>query len=80
LMLRLALSNRDWGEVAGQGFRLALVPLGHALGRLPAGNIGRSTVSAFQPMTLSPQTRRLIAQARMHAGKTSVVHTRDTLA
>lgn len=64
MMLRLALRTRDWKEAAGQLFRLALVPLGHALNRLPAGNIGRATVNAFRPMTVSPEMRRRIAQAR----------------
>lgn len=64
LMLAFAAKNRDWQEVAGQLFRLALVPLGHALDRLPAGNIGRATVSAFQPMTLSSEVRLLLAKAR----------------
>jgi hypothetical protein len=49
-MLRYALQLRDGPEVAGQLLRLALVPLGHLLQRLPLGNIGRSHVSALQPM------------------------------
>lgn len=67
LMLRFAASTRDWPEVGGQLFRLALVPLGHALGRLPAGNTGRATVSAFRPMTLSPDIRLVVAEARKSA-------------
>ena len=47
VMLLYAAQTRDWPEAAGQLFRLALVPLGHAIGRLPAGNIGRATVNAF---------------------------------
>ncbi len=62
-MLGLAASTRDWPELGGQLFRLALVPLGHALQRLPAGNSGRATVSAFQPMQPDEKTRRLIALA-----------------
>lgn len=64
VMLRYAAETRDWSEAAGQLFRLALVPLGHALGRLPAGNIGRATVNAFRPMPLSPAIAKLIGQAR----------------
>lgn len=64
VMLRYAAQTRDWPEAAGQLFRLALVPLGHALGRLPAGNIGRATVNAFRPMPLSPAMAKLIGQAR----------------
>ncbi|RYF42793.1 MAG: DUF3703 domain-containing protein [Comamonadaceae bacterium] len=62
-MLGLALAQRDAPEAAGQLLRLALVPLGHALGRLPAGNIGRATVNAFRPMRPGFAVRRLIAQA-----------------
>lgn len=68
LMLREALRQRDGGEAAGQLFRLALVPLGHLTGRLPIGNIGRATVSAFQPMEVAPATAELIAQASRRAG------------
>ena len=51
-MLRFAIEIRDAREAWGQLFRLALVPVGHALRRLPVGNTGRSNVSAFVPMTL----------------------------
>jgi hypothetical protein len=64
IMLVFACESHDWREAAGQMFRLALVPFGHALGRLPAGNIGRATVSAFRPMALSSEMRQLIAQVR----------------
>jgi hypothetical protein len=63
-MLGFAARTRDWPEAAGQVFRLALVPPGHALGRLPAGNIGRATVNAFRPMPLGAQIRELIGEAR----------------
>lgn len=49
-MLRYALQLRDRREVAGQLLRLALVPLGHLLQRLPIGNIGRAHVPALRPM------------------------------
>ena len=62
-MLGLALAQRDAREALGQLLRLALVPLGHALGRLPAGNVGRATVSAFRPMRPDAAVRRLIARA-----------------
>jgi hypothetical protein len=62
-MLRQAVRKRDAGEAAGQLLRLALVPLGHALGRLPAGNIGRATVSAFRPMEPPPPVAALIRWA-----------------
>lgn len=62
-MLRLAWQTRDWPEVVGQAMRLALVPVGHAAGRLPKGNVGRATVSAFQPMKPPREVRRLVALA-----------------
>ena len=47
-----------------QVLRLALVPFGHLSGRLPLGNPGRSTVSAFEPLPVRPELAGLIAQAR----------------
>jgi Protein of unknown function (DUF3703) len=64
-MVGLAVRTRDWAEAAGQLFRLALVPLGHLSGRLPLGNPGRSTVSAFQPLPVRPELAELIARARV---------------
>jgi hypothetical protein len=63
-MLRQALHDRDPGELAGQLMRLALVPLGHAMRRLPAGNVGRATVSAFAPMQPPPEVAALLRWAR----------------
>ena len=63
-MLRLAWAGRDLPEVAGQLLRLSLVPVGHALGRLPAGNVGRATVSALRPMQPPPEIAALVAWAR----------------
>lgn len=68
-MLGLAWRTRDWPEAAGQMLRLALVPLGHLSGRLPVGNPGRSTVSAFEPLPVRPELAALIARAR--EGETS---------
>lgn len=51
-MLRYAWTLRDWKEVVGQLFRIALAPIGNFTGKLPYGNTGRSNVSAFQPMEL----------------------------
>lgn len=68
-MLLFALETRDYREAAGQVFRLALVPLGHASGRLPLGNTGRANVNAFRPMALSDQTRALLFAARENAGE-----------
>ncbi|HET8744165.1 MAG TPA: DUF3703 domain-containing protein [Ramlibacter sp.] len=49
-MLALARASGDRREIAGQLLRIALLPLGHLLRRLPAGNIGRATVPALQVM------------------------------
>ncbi len=62
-MLRYALQTRDPGEAAGQLLRLALIPLGHLLQRLPAGNPGRAAVSAFAAMPVDAHLSHLIRQA-----------------
>jgi hypothetical protein len=62
-MLRHALQLRDGREVAGQLLRLALVPAGHLLDRLPRGNTGRTTVPATLPMDMPPAISALIAEA-----------------
>lgn len=49
-MLAYALRTRAGREVIGQIARLALAPVGWLTGRLPAGNTGRSDVSAFAAM------------------------------
>jgi len=59
-MLRAGWSAGDWREVAGQLMRIALVPVGHPLGRLPVGNTGGANVSAFKPMAIPPELKRLI--------------------
>lgn len=59
-MLGLAWRTRDVPEVMGQLLRLALVPIGHAVGRLPAGNIGRATVNAFRPMQPPEEVQHLL--------------------
>jgi hypothetical protein len=59
-MLRVAVALRDGREVFGQLLRLLLVPIGHLARRLPLGNTGGSNVSAFQPMPVSPELKRLL--------------------
>ena len=73
-MLRFALQARDYREATGQMLRLSLVPLGHLASRLPAGNTGRATVSAFRPMPVTPYLRQLMTLASekaMQVGVTS---------
>ncbi len=65
VMFGQARHEGDWPEMAGQLMRVALVPLGHALGRLPLGNPGRSTVSAFQTMPVRDDIAQAIASARL---------------
>lgn len=58
-MLALARQTRDRGEVMGQLLRIALLPLGHLLRRIPAGNIGRATVPVTQVMR-PPETVQVL--------------------
>jgi hypothetical protein len=62
-MLSFAWQNKQYAEAAGQVFRLMLVPIGHALQRLPKGNSGRADISAFKPMEVPAKLQSLIAQA-----------------
>ena len=59
-ILGLARETRDWGEVAGQVLRIALLPLGHLLGKIPLGNVGRSTVGVTRVMQPPEAVQRLI--------------------
>lgn len=68
-MLGLAFQQNDWREVSGQIFRLALAPLGNASGRLPVGNIGRSSVSAFAPMEIPADILEKIESTSPDAGE-----------
>ena len=63
-MLRAAWALRDGRELLGQLLRLSLVPLGHLFGRLPPGNTGRSNVSAFAPMDVPADLKRLLDGGR----------------
>lgn len=62
-MLRQAAAERDAREIAGQLLRIALVPVGHALSRLPAGNVGRATVHALRPMVPPVEVSELVERA-----------------
>jgi hypothetical protein len=59
-MLGLARETKDWGEVLGQVLRIGLLPLGHLAGRIPLGNIGRSTVGVTKVMDPPEAVQRLI--------------------
>ena len=62
-MLQMAWQQGDGREVLGQTLRLALVPLGHGLQRLPAGNTGRARVNALRPLPPSAPLVALIDAA-----------------
>lgn len=62
-MLKVGWTLRDWREVQGQLLRLALTPLGHLTGRLPAGNTGGASVSAFAPMPIPDELQALLGSA-----------------
>jgi hypothetical protein len=66
-MLVLARATRDWREVIGQLARLALLPLGHLLRRIPLGNVGRSTVPITQAMQPPDPVQVLIDWATLAA-------------
>lgn len=66
-MLALARQVRDWKEVAGQLARLALLPLGHLLRRIPTGNTGRSTVPITREMLPPDKVQVLIDWATLAA-------------
>jgi hypothetical protein len=63
-MLRVAWTSGNRREVRGQLLRIALVPIGHLAGRLPTGNTGGANVSAFKPMPIPPDLRRLMEERR----------------
>lgn len=51
-MLALGWRTRDLAEVRGQILRLVVAGPGSLAGRYPAGNTGRSDVSATRPMPI----------------------------
>lgn len=59
-MFAFAVRLHEWREAAGQLLRLALAPLGNLTGRLPIGNTGRSTMSAFTAMDIPPDLRAIL--------------------
>lgn len=62
-MLGVGLRTRDGGEVAGQLFRLLVAAPGSSTGRYPAGNSGRSNVSAFAPAPVREDLADFLAGA-----------------
>ncbi|MDO9487755.1 MAG: DUF3703 domain-containing protein [Sphingomonadaceae bacterium] len=62
MMLGWALRTGDGREAVGQLARLFLAPLGALTVRIPWGNTGRSSVSAFKSMPLPHNLRHLFAE------------------
>ncbi|WP_083915093.1 DUF3703 domain-containing protein [Ilumatobacter nonamiensis] len=62
-MLSLAWRQRDVREIVGQVSRILLAGPGSATGRYPAGNTGRSRVSAFVAMPIRDDLESLLATA-----------------
>jgi Protein of unknown function (DUF3703) len=63
MMLGLAVASKDLPEIAGQLLRLTLAPLGHILGRIPWGNIGRATVGIMTPARVPADIAEMYAEA-----------------
>lgn len=64
VMLAFAVRQRERSEVFGQILRLLLAPIGWITGRTPAGNTGRSAVSAFAEMPVPPDLRAKLHRIR----------------
>jgi hypothetical protein len=62
VMLTFALSRSEWREACGQMLRLMLAPVGALLGRVPLGNTGRASVSAFASMPIPEELRHVLSQ------------------
>ena len=58
-MLGLASARRDWREAAAQVLRIVLLPFGHLLRRIPAGNTGRGNVPVTRRMQ-PPETVQVL--------------------
>lgn len=65
-MLALGWRTRDVREVTGQAFRLVVAAPGSLTGRYPAGNSGRSDVSAFASAPVRIDLADLLATANDH--------------
>src|SRR4029079_928548 len=62
-MLGAAIQRRQWHEVFGQLFRLAVAARGSVTGRYPVGNTGGANVSAFAPMPIPDDLQRALDEA-----------------
>jgi hypothetical protein len=62
-MLGAALHRRDWHELAGQLFRLAVAGPGSITRKYPVGNTGGADVSAFEPMPIPEDLLGLLSNS-----------------
>jgi FtsP/CotA-like multicopper oxidase with cupredoxin domain len=62
-MLSAASRRREWHEVLGQVFRLAVAAPGSITGRYPVGNTGGANVSAFAPMPIPDDLKKVLDDA-----------------
>jgi hypothetical protein len=60
LMFNEAINDKNLRECFGQLMRLFLVLPGHLFRRLPEGNVGTSRVSAFVPMAVPEDLKKLM--------------------
>jgi len=59
-LLGLAHVSSNGREIAGQWFRLTLVPLGHFAGHLPSGNVGTTRMGPFETAPLPADIAALV--------------------
>ena len=59
-MFAAAVRRREWHEVLGQIFRLAVAAPGSLSGRYPVGNTGGANVSAFAPMPIPDDLKKVL--------------------
>jgi hypothetical protein len=59
-MLAAGLRRRDVHELVGQLFRIVVAAPGSITGKYPVGNTGGADVSAFEPMPIPDDMRRLL--------------------
>jgi hypothetical protein len=63
MMLRLAVSIRDWREAFGQSTRIVAAAIFSRIW-VPAGNSGRASVSAVKPMPIPEDLRAVMRGAQ----------------
>lgn len=59
IMLRYAIAKADFKEVSGQILRILVTLPGHLLGKVPAGNIGWSTVRLTEKMPVPEDLKEI---------------------